>query len=108
MPEPSARTERYLETGRRDDACTVAFFHDGSDLDRSMSFDHKAFAFDWGSFQAEMAGLLGQALRTGNASNLERFVDANLSACASPYDGKKLDAGWRRSLGPGICRSAAA
>ena len=64
-----------------------------------MSFDHKAFAFDWGSFQAEMAGLLGQALRTGNAANLERFIDANLSGCASPYDGEKLDAGWRRSLG---------
>ena len=64
-----------------------------------MSFDHKAFAFEWASFQKEMAGVLGHALRTGDASNLERFVDANVSACASPYDGEKLDAGWRRSLG---------
>lgn len=63
-----------------------------------MSFDHKAFAFEWTPFQVEMAGLLGQALRTGDASRLERFIDANLAVCASPYDGEKLNSGWRRSL----------
>jgi hypothetical protein len=63
-----------------------------------MSFDHKAFAFEWAPFQLEMAGVLGQALRTGDASRLERFIDANLAVCASPYDGEKLESGWRRTL----------
>lgn len=64
-----------------------------------MSFDHKAFAFDWDSFQTEMAGVLSRALVTGDASSLERFVDSNLSSCSSPCGGGRLDRNWRRSLG---------
>jgi hypothetical protein len=64
-----------------------------------MSFDHKAFAFDWDSFQREMAGVLSRALITGDASGLERFVESNLSTCTSPYDGGRLGSNWRRCLG---------
>ena len=63
-----------------------------------MSFDHKAFAFEWTSFHTEMAELLGRALRTGDPSSLEKFIDSNVSACSSPYDGEKLDSDWRKSL----------
>jgi hypothetical protein len=63
-----------------------------------MSFDHKAFAFEWTSFHSEMAELLGRALRSGDPSSLEKFIDSNISACSSPYDGEKLDADWRKAL----------
>jgi hypothetical protein len=65
---------------------------------RIMSFDHKAYRFDWSRFQAELAPVLLRALQDDDAEPLARFVDANLAACSSPYDGEPLDADWRDAL----------
>src|SRR4051812_36993308 len=66
-----------------------------------MSFDHKAYSFDWQSFTDELAPILRRALATSDARAIEVFIDANPSACSNPYDGEPLDAEWRGALESG-------
>ena len=66
-----------------------------------MSFDHKAFAFEWVEFQRELRPLLLDSLRTGQAMQLSAFVDANLAHCVSPHDGNGLGPDWREALEAG-------
>lgn len=63
-----------------------------------MSFDHKAFEFDWHGFSNELAPLLHQVLAQDKAEELCRFIEDNLSHCSNPYDGEPLEAGWQSSL----------
>ena len=51
-----------------------------------MSFDHKAFSFDWRGFQSDLAPILYQALSTGDARGLVTFVDSNLGLSNSWFD----------------------
>jgi len=66
-----------------------------------MSFDHRAFAFEWNAFQRELVLLLAKALTGDDAKGLERFVDENLGACSNPNDGEALGVDWRNTLGAG-------
>lgn len=63
-----------------------------------VSFDHKAFSFDWFSFQHELAPVLARALSANEAAAVAAFVDSHRNACSSPYDGEPLDAGWQETL----------
>ena len=63
-----------------------------------MSFDHKAFEFDWTYFEVELAPLLHLALVTGDTSGLERFIASNKDNCKYPYDGSRLDDDWKEQL----------
>lgn len=63
-----------------------------------MSFDHKAFAFEWDAFRRELAPILETALATDRTAVLEQFVDENVGHCSSPDDGERLDVGWRNNL----------
>ena len=63
-----------------------------------MSFDHKAFQFDWKSFLSELAPPMKQALAQDDAEPLRRFVETNRSQCSSPYDGEPLGADWQALL----------
>jgi len=66
-----------------------------------MSFDHKAFQFDWESFLSELALPMNQALAQDDAAPLRRFVEINRSQCSSPYDGEPLDLNWQALLEAG-------
>jgi hypothetical protein len=66
-----------------------------------VSFDHKAFAFDWDAFQRELAPSLRAALASGDTNALERFLDENVDACSSPDEGEPLVGEWRNSLATG-------
>src|SRR6187455_1169828 len=63
-----------------------------------MSFDHKAFAFDWMAFSNELLPWLSAALARVDRDTLAAFVDANVSVCRSPYDGQPLSLAWRGML----------
>ena len=63
-----------------------------------MSFDHKAFSFNWSGFQSELAPLLSRSLSAGDSTGLVAFVEAHLTSCSNPYDGEQLEPGWNQLL----------
>lgn len=63
-----------------------------------MSFDHKAFEFNWQAFSDEMLPWLSDALAADDCERLSAFLDANASACRNPYDGEPLSLDWRAML----------
>lgn len=72
-----------------------------------MSFDHKAFEFDWQAFSNEMLPWLSEALAADDCERLSAFVDARVSACRSPYDGEPLSRNWRAMLEVGDAQEIA-
>ncbi len=56
--------------------------------------DHKAFLFDYDSFERELRGILEDALRSGDNSGLVAFINANLGDLRDPYEGEPLGADW--------------
>jgi len=63
-----------------------------------MSFDHKAFEFEWESFSTELAPLLAASLSNNDTSRLHAFIKSNVASCASPYDGEPLSQEWESLL----------
>jgi hypothetical protein len=72
-----------------------------------MSFDHKAFEFNWQAFSDEMLPWLSEALAADDCERLSAFVDTNASACRSPYDGEPLSRNWRAMLEVGDAQEIA-
>jgi hypothetical protein len=72
-----------------------------------VSFDHKAFSFDWSSFQNELAPILTRALSAEEAAAVAAFVDSHLDSCSSPYDGEPLDTRWQETLENGDIQEVA-
>ncbi len=64
-----------------------------------MSMSHKAYAFDWHSFDCDLHRILIEALETNNSTDLEKYVDQNLNHVVDPYEGEPLTPNWRDSLG---------
>ena len=56
--------------------------------------EHKAFVFDYESFERELRPSLEDALATGDTSRLESFISMNLDALRDPYEGQPLRADW--------------
>lgn len=56
--------------------------------------EHKAFLFDYESFERELCPALVHALATGETRRLESFISTNLDALRDPYEGEPLDADW--------------
>lgn len=59
-----------------------------------MSFEHKAFAFDYRSFIGELKPLLEKALAENDIDSLKSFIDENLPLLKDPYEGNSLDDSW--------------
>jgi len=74
---------------------------------KNMSFDHKAFEFDWQAFSAEMLPWLNDVLAANDCKRLAAFVDANIVACRSPYDGELLSPSWQEMLETGDAQEIA-
>lgn len=59
-----------------------------------MSFEHKAFIFDFDSFDSELRPLLEASLRSGNIEPLRCFILSNKELLVDPYEGDALDDDW--------------
>ena len=60
--------------------------------------DHKAFIFDFASFDDELRAILERALETQSVEELSRFIDANLESLTDPYEGERLDESWKEMI----------
>lgn len=60
--------------------------------------EHKAFLFDYASFERELRSQLEQALANGNVAPLESFINANLRSLRDPYEGLPLGEDWRARI----------
>ncbi len=72
-----------------------------------MSFEHKAFAFDWQAFADEMLPWISDALSTEDRERFVRLVDANLTLYRCPYDGRALSSSWKDFLDVGDAQELA-
>lgn len=63
-----------------------------------MSMVHKAYAFDWDRFAAELLGILMEALETNDPSCLLQDIDAHRAHLTDPYEGQPLPEDWRSRL----------
>jgi len=63
-----------------------------------MSMEHKAFDFDWTSFNQELSPVLIYALQSDNESLLLDFIKDNLSCITDPYEGQNLEDDWEEVL----------
>jgi hypothetical protein len=56
--------------------------------------EHKAFLFNYDSFQRELRPILEDALLTGDCGALVSFINANLGDLRDPYEGEPLGTDW--------------
>jgi hypothetical protein len=57
--------------------------------------EHKAFLFDYESFDGELRALLENALLSGDSTGLVSFINANLGSLKDPYEGEPLADDWQ-------------
>ena len=60
--------------------------------------EHKAFVFDFVSFENELRSLLERALETGSVVELSRFIETNREALTDPNEGEPLDEQWKELI----------
>ncbi len=60
--------------------------------------EHKAFAFNWNSFEQELFPTLVKALETGEVQEIINFIEKNRQHLTDPYEGQPLDDGWQSTL----------
>jgi hypothetical protein len=63
-----------------------------------MSFDHKAYSFDWQSFSEEVLPWFPGALARGDCHAFRSFIFKNQNFCRDPYEGEPLGAGWEKQI----------
>jgi hypothetical protein len=68
---------------------------------KAMSMQHRAYAFDWSAFVAELLPTLVRALAADDGRPLADFNDANRSELSDPYEGDPLPEDWRALLESG-------
>jgi len=60
--------------------------------------EHKAYQFDWNSFEKEFKDLLISSIRSDNKGALFSFIESNLSFITDPYEGESLNENWKEYL----------
>lgn len=60
--------------------------------------EHKAFAFNWDSFEQELYPTLVKALETGEVQEIINFIERNRKHLTDPYEGQPLDDRWQSPL----------
>jgi hypothetical protein len=63
-----------------------------------VSFSHKAFEFDWVTFEADLAPILKRALEADDTGAIERFIQECRVDLRDPYEGETLPSDWRELL----------
>ena len=61
-----------------------------------MSFDHKAFIFDYDRFEIELKTILENAIDTDRCQSLENYIAVNLDWLRDPDEGEQLSEGWKK------------
>lgn len=59
-----------------------------------MSFEHKAFIFDFSAFTRELKPLLESSLCSGDFDKVRNFIVDNKSVLVDPYEGEPLGETW--------------
>lgn len=62
-----------------------------------MPKEHRAYAFDWLRFEADLQPLLVQALADDDPAGLEAYIDRHRGELKNPRDGTPLAANWRET-----------
>ena len=57
--------------------------------------EHKAFAFDWRTFQRQLAPILRDALSTNSVVGLATFIEQHRHSLTDPYEGERLPDDWQ-------------
>ena len=57
--------------------------------------EHKAFLFDYSTFDQELRVILENALASGDCSVLTSFINRQLDSLRDPYEGDRLDSEWQ-------------
>jgi hypothetical protein len=60
--------------------------------------EHKAFEFDWDSFDKELLSILIPSLQIEDCEPIISFIKSNQHLISDPYEGSKLDVGWEEKL----------
>ncbi|MEI7701437.1 MAG: hypothetical protein WCK86_16680 [Planctomycetia bacterium] len=60
--------------------------------------EHKAFIFDFDTFERELQPLLEEALVSGDTKGLIAFVNDNLGDLKDPYEGQPLEVDWEAMI----------
>jgi hypothetical protein len=63
-----------------------------------MSMDHKAFVFDYRSFELELKEILEAALDRNEIKDLNDFISANIIYLKDPDNEEHLSKNWRERL----------
>ncbi len=63
-----------------------------------MSMDHKAYAFDYDAFDAELRPVLEKSLRSGDIAPLLGFIREHFAELKDPYEGEPLEENWQDLL----------
>jgi hypothetical protein len=63
-----------------------------------MSFDHKAFVFDYEAFANQLSGILKDALANSDIGALKGFIEDNKEFLKDPYEGEPLDDSWETMI----------
>jgi hypothetical protein len=66
-----------------------------------MTMPHRAFAFDYAAFHAELEPALLRALESEDEAELRAFIEANLRLLVDPYEGEPLTKNWQALLETG-------
>ena len=66
--------------------------------ENELSMEHKAFDFDWDSFEAELLPILLPALKAKDSAKILSFIESNLNCISDPYEGERLTDNWRDEL----------
>jgi hypothetical protein len=59
-----------------------------------MSMDHKAFAFDWNSFERDLLPILIGSLASGDGESIRAFIQEHRKRLLDPYEGNPLPDDW--------------
>ncbi len=61
---------------------------------------HKAFEFDFKSFDKELRPILVDAIFNDNCDNLAEFIRVNKNSISDPYEGSALNEAWETMIEP--------
>jgi len=60
--------------------------------------EHKAYTFDFASFDVELRPILEKVLRTGELDSLIDFIVRHLENLSDPYEGEPLNENWEQLI----------
>lgn len=69
--------------------------------------EHRAFAFDWTAFEADLLPLIVSALEADDGRPLASYIDAHHRELRDPYEGDPLPSDWRTLLENGDAQELA-